>query len=38
LGAITARRINLSLRHGKRESARLTRLNTSDPSHNAAEG
>ncbi len=38
LGAITTPRINLSLRHGERESARRTRLNTSDPSHNAAEG
>jgi hypothetical protein len=38
LGAITAQRINLSLRHGERESARRTRLNTSDPSQNAAEG
>jgi hypothetical protein len=31
-------RINLSMRHGERESARPARLNTSDPSHNAAEG
>jgi hypothetical protein len=38
LGATTARRINLSLRHGERESARRTWLNPSDPSHNAAEG
>jgi hypothetical protein len=37
LGAITARRINLSMWHSERESARRTRLNTSDPSHNVAE-
>ena len=37
MGAIAARRIDLSLRHGERESARRSRLNTSDPSHNAAE-
>jgi hypothetical protein len=30
--------ISLSLRHGERESARPTQLNTSDPSHNSAEG
>jgi hypothetical protein len=38
MGAIIARRIVLSLRHSERESARRTRLNTSDPSHNVAEG
>jgi hypothetical protein len=38
MGAIAARRINLSLWHGERESARRSRLNTSDPSHNAAQG
>jgi hypothetical protein len=37
-GAIGVRRIDLSLPHGERESARRTGLNTSDPSHNAAEG
>ena len=38
MGAITARRIILSLRHGERESARRSPLTISDPSHNAAEG
>ena len=38
IGAIGARRIDLSMRHGERESARRSGLNTSDPSHNAAEG
>ena len=38
MGVIGARRIDLSLRHDERESARRGGLNTSDPSHNAAEG
>jgi hypothetical protein len=38
MGTIATRRIILSLRHGERESTRRSRLNTSDPSHNAAEG
>jgi hypothetical protein len=38
IGAISTRRIVLSLRHGERESACSSPLNTSDPSHNAAEG
>ena len=38
IGAFSTRRIVLSLRHGERESARRSPLNTSHPSHNAAEG
>jgi hypothetical protein len=38
MGAIGGRRIDLALRHGERESARRGALNTSDPSHNAAQG
>jgi hypothetical protein len=37
-GMNEAQRINLSLRHGERESARRTPLNSSDPSHSVAEG
>jgi hypothetical protein len=38
IGAVSTRRIILSLRHGERESVRHGPLNTSDPSHNAAQG
>jgi hypothetical protein len=38
MGASSTRRIVLSLRHGERESARRSRFNTSEPSHNAARG
>jgi hypothetical protein len=38
MGATAARRIDLALPHGERESARPGALNTSDPSHSAAEG
>jgi hypothetical protein len=38
IGVSSARRIVLALPHGERESSRRSRLNNSDPSHNAAEG